>query len=376
MLLSNQALLIWTNRIKTYYVNKGYLFTNIYDPFLVNVEDLTKGSHAKVNVKCDCDSCKNPYIGNIEYRDYISTLKKYEKYYCKTCISRLFASEKRIKTFINKNNSFAQWGIDNLGEDFLEKYWDYEKNTISPFEITYCSDKKVFIKCQKKDYHDSYYIACSSFIEGKRCSYCSGKKVNVRDSLGYIYPNSFNYWSDKNNKTPYDYTYGSGKQGYWKCNNNKHEDFLRSIHSSVIRDFRCPYCQYSKGEKRIEEILFQKDFIKITQEDYNKLNIKDKLNYLYFIPQKEFNELVGLKNGNLSYDFYLPNYNLLIEFQGQFHDNDNGNGTKYMELKFARQQEHDKRKREYAKQNDIDLLEIWYWDFDNIKEILINKLNI
>ena len=47
MLLSNQALLIWTNRIKTYYVNKGYLFTNIYDPFLVNVEDLTKGSHQR-----------------------------------------------------------------------------------------------------------------------------------------------------------------------------------------------------------------------------------------------------------------------------------------------------------------------------------------
>ena len=147
----------------------------------------------------------------------------------------------------------------------------------------------------EKDYHDSYYIACSSFIEGKRCSYCSGKKVNVRDSLGYIYPNSFNYWSDKNNKTPYDYTYGSGKQGYWKCNNNKHEDFLRSIHSSVIRDFRCPYCQYSKGEKRIEEILFQKDFIKITQEDYNKLNIKDKLNYLYFIPQKSLINLLDLK---------------------------------------------------------------------------------
>ena len=47
-----------------------------------------------------------------------------------------------------------------------------------------------------------------------------------------------------------------------------------------------------------------------------------------------------------------------------------------MELKFARQQEHDRRKREYAKQNNIDLLEIWYWDYDNIEDILSNKLNI
>ena len=37
---------------------------------------------------------------------------------------------------------------------------------------------------------------------------------------------------------------------------------------------------------------------------------------------------------------------------------------------FKKQQEHDKRKREYAKNHEIKLLEIWYYDFDNIKEIL------
>ena len=47
---------------------------------------------------------------------------------------------------------------------------------------------------------------------------------------------------------------------------------------------------------------------------------------------------------------------------------------------FNKQQEHDRRKKEYAKYNNIKLLEIWYWDFDNIEEILHkqikNKINL
>ena len=41
---------------------------------------------------------------------------------------------------------------------------------------------------------------------------------------------------------------------------------------------------------------------------------------------------------------------------------------------FEIQKEHDRRKREYAKSHGIDLLEIWYWDFDNIEDILYNYL--
>jgi hypothetical protein len=42
----------------------------------------------------------------------------------------LSLSDARHNNFLRcrKCHSFAQWGINNLGEDFLEKYWDYEKN--------------------------------------------------------------------------------------------------------------------------------------------------------------------------------------------------------------------------------------------------------
>ena len=40
---------------------------------------------------------------------------------------------------------------------------------------------------------------------------------------------------------------------------------------------------------------------------------------------------------------------------------------------FDKQLEHDKRKREYAKSHNINLLEIWYFSFNDIDEILIKK---
>lgn len=61
--------------------------------------------------------------------------------------------------------------------------------------------------------------------------------------------------------------------------------------------------------------------------------------------------------GNLSYDFYLDEYNLLIEYQGEFHD---GSARIRDKSYLPTQQEHDRRKREYAKQQGINLLEIWY----------------
>lgn len=42
--------------------------------------------------------------------------------------------------------------------------------------------------------------------------------------------------------------------------------------------------------------------------------------------------------------------------------------------KFKIQQEHDRRKRDYAKEHNIELLEIWYWDFNNIEQILSEKI--
>lgn len=114
----------------------------------------------------------------------------------------------------------------------------------------------------------------------------------------------------------------------------------------------CPYCSISKGELKI-----------LTYLENSGLN---------FQWHKEFDGLLGLGGGSLSYDFYIPDSNLLIEYQGQFHD---GTVVYQTNDQFLYQQEHDRRKRQYALDNKITLLEIWYKDFDNIETILDKELH-
>ena len=272
----------------------------------------------------------------------------------------------------NMCNSFAQWGIDKYGEDFLEKYWDYEKNNIleiDPWRISYGSNKKVWIKCQVKDYHESNKINCGSFIRGDKCPYCTNRngKVHKFDSLGILFPETLSIWSSKNKKSTYEYAPFSNQKVYWKCSDNKHEDYYRSISNSNLCNFRCPECQYSKGEEYISNYLINNYWTKVSQDEFD--NTIYKISNKYYIPQKEFEGLVGTYNGNLSYDFYLPQYNLLIEFQGEQHERYIPGFHNSIEY-FEKQVEHDRRKREYAERHEIELLEIWYYDFNNIDNIL------
>lgn len=123
--------------------------------------------------------------------------------------------------------------------------------------------------------------------------------------------------------------------------------------TSLMSGSGCPQCASSKGEKKILTYL----------ESVNIFNV----------PQKEFDNLLGVNDGLLSYDFYLPTYNLLIEYQGEFHD---GTAKQQTKEQFEVQKEHDRRKKQYAIDNKINLLEIWYWDYNNIEEILKDKLLI
>lgn len=81
-----------------------------------------------------------------------------------------------------------------------------------------------------------------------------------------------------------------------------------------------------------------------------------------------------MRNGLLSYDFYLPQYNLLIEYQGEQHENFKEGWI--TEEDFIIQKEHDRRKKKYTKDNNIELLEIWYYDYENIEKILDNNVKI
>lgn len=100
----------------------------------------------------------------------------------------------------------------------------------------------------------------------------------------------------------------------------------------------CPQCSSSNGEQEITRYL-----------DSSKIEYK---------PQHKFKDLVGRNGHLLSYDFYVPAFNLLIEYQGEqhYHPIDYFGG----DAAFHRQQERDAKKRNYAKMNNYNLLEIKY----------------
>jgi len=435
MLISKTVKLNWHYKNKEHYISKGYPFTKIGDEFEVKVEDLSDGSGIKVNIKCDCEYCKNPYLKPMEWRNYLEYIHEDGKYYCRECGTKLFSSKnimksklkntisfeqwclnnnrqdvldrwdyelndyvpskiaygtdkkyyfkclkkihnselKRISDFTSGQegsinckqcNSFAQYGIDNIGEDFLDKYWDYEKNNeirIDPWVVNYCSDIKVFIKCQEKYYHESYPIKCANFINGRRCSYCSGKKVHPLDSLGKILEDKglLHLWSDKNKKSPYEYTPMSHQYVYWKCTEGKHEDYPRLIKNSTKYNFRCPECLYFKGESEIDDIL-------------TKINI-------FHNSQHTFNDLIGIGGGLLKFDISTfwdkeqTKIRMLIEYDGQHHFKPvrfGGISMKRAIENYKQQVKNDIIKNLYCAENDIQLIRIPYWEYDNIEKYL------
>jgi hypothetical protein len=169
-------------------------------------------------------------------------------------------------------------------------------------------------------------------------------------------------WDYERNKSrPEDFLPNSDKKAYWKCNEcgHKWEAVIGSRH--VGRG--CPQCKKSKGEKRIKEYLDQ--------------------NNIFNNPQYIFNDLLSDLNNPLRFDFAIfwnkekTQLKILIEFDGEQHDR--WIKSWMPKNSFIKLQYHDKLKNEYCKNNNIPLLRIKWYDFDNIEEILdeyLHNINI
>jgi len=254
----------------------------------------------------------------------------------------------------------------------LASEWHPTKNgSLTSFDVTANSNKKVWWQCSKNHKHE-WDASINSRNQGKGCSYCSGRFPTEENNLLIFNPELCEEWNyNKNDKRPDEYAPNSNKKVWWICKECGNEWKTSVNNRNCINSRGCPECNKSKGEKECKRVFLSNNFIEITQDDYNKLLDVDKYSNTYFIPQKEFEGLIGLGGGLLSYDFYLPKYNLLVEYQGEYHDGTVKNQTKE---DFERQVEHDRRKKEYSLEKKYNFLEIWYWDFDNIESILENTL--
>jgi len=110
----------------------------------------------------------------------------------------------------------------------------------------------------------------------------------------------------------------------------------------------------SFGEYYIEEFL-----------KYNQINYKK---------EKSFDNCRSPKNRVLRFDFYLIDYNILIEYQGIHHYKPVNKGYRAKRVHNTTML-HDSIKKEFCKDNNIELIEIHYKDLKNIFDVLIEELS-
>ena len=282
----------------------------------------------------------------------ITTMKKI-KIRCRNCdfeFERIAGSLIHQKSFCPKCHEMR---IQNkmTNEDFKLKIEKISPNIQILEEYKSYHEK---IQCRCKNCNHIWWANPKNLIQGSNCKPCgqlrtgnilrksdSQFKKEVFDLVGDEYIILGTYES-KSNKI------------LMKHNNCGH--IYENTPNSFLRGNRCPLCKQSKGEKAIKEFL-----------------IKNKIKFKI---QKRFNDCRDVEP--LPFDFYLPDNNICIEYDGHQHFKPVGFGSKN-ELKIVKGfiivLIHEEIKNNYCKENNIELIRIPYWEKDNISTILTKKFH-
>ena len=203
--------------------------------------------------------------------------------------------------------------------------YDYSKITEKYINMNSIVD----IICFK---HGIFNQSMNEHINKKKgCKYCAiDKKRDTTDTFilkaKKIHENKYNYSkvNYKNSKTKIIVI----------C--KKHGPFKILPRDHINKKNGCPICKESKGSNKIRKYL-------------EKNNIK-------YIQEKKFNDCKDKRE--LPFDFYLPKYNLCIEYDGEQHFKSIkhwGGDEKYKNI-----QKHDNIKNKYCKDNNIILIRYKY----------------
>lgn len=152
MLIQNQIIKVkWHPSNKKYYENLGYNYTKMGDEFNVKLEDLTKGSKAYVDVKCD-------YCGEIFKRRYLNYNNQYTPELGDAC--------DKCKNIKVQKSNIKKYGVNNIFalEDIKEKI----KNTcIKNYGVDHCSKSELCKEKAKQTSLERYGV--SSYTKTEEC---------------------------------------------------------------------------------------------------------------------------------------------------------------------------------------------------------------
>jgi disulfide oxidoreductase YuzD len=238
-------------------------------------------------------------------------------------------------------NKTYKYSTEEWVEEVLKKYPQY--NLLYDYKDTFYTNAttKVQIYCKKcKEYF--YQLPSNHLNHNQGCPKCKG---GIKCSNEKFVEKAKKVHGDK-----YDYSntvYLNAKEKIIiKCNTCG--NVFEQEASSHLQGHGCSFCLNYKLEMEVKEIL-------------EKNNIK-------FEFQKRFEECRDKLP--LSFDFYLPEKNILIECQGEQHFQ----FIKYFHkslMEFAIQLKHDQIKKEFCLKNNITLLEV---QNENIEKSLQARL--
>jgi len=302
MLITKVVIVKWHSSNKKWYESKGYIFTKWKDEFEVNVEDLSDGSTALVDIQCD--NC-GEMLRNIKWKDYLKHRYENNKYYCHKCVMQLFGGEKMRKTSLINSVSFYQWCYDNLLKelaDYILSRWDYDLNVdkngkvLSPKDISFCSSgvnkKGYWFKCLDHPEHGSELKSINSFINGNGNIYC-----HQCNTIAITHPHLIKYLINK--EDAYKYSFGS--------------------HYYI--PMKCPDCGYEKPMKL--NVISRQGFGNICCNDGISFPEKFIFNMLDQLLNKNFTLQLSKKDfiwcENYRYDFHIDKINCIIETHGLQH---------------------------------------------------------
>lgn len=243
---------------------------------------------------------------------------------CKYCANNTKFTYEEVKEY-----------IENFGYKLLSKEYESGK-------------EKVLVKCPNPN-HESYEVRFSAFKnQNQRCEKCSKEIASEKRKHSYNFVKEFiEFYGYKLLSNEYK---GSLDKLDLMCPNG--HKFKMSFEKFYNAGHRCVKCSESKGEREITRILNQYNIKNISQYKFDDCKFKQ----------------------SLPFDFYLPDYNILIEYDGEQHYkifDYFGGLDKFIDTKIR-----DTIKNEYCNKNNIKLIRIPYWDYNKIEDILKCELNL
>lgn len=397
----------WMPQNRLHFEQLGYEFTSYGDILAVPFENTQDNSCQLITVMCDC--C------GVIYQEQCWRCKKvlnnYNKIYCSSCLKNINLSKRRdmhykkIEAFCDKRN----YKLVTQKEDIV--------NTSS--EVKYICNL-----------HGLVSTKVASILQNKECYRCSRikaleskNKTTLRQRQLSLYNRAKTAALLKNYKLLSDMTDIKRNTDYIEYACDKHPNDIQKMRiSNFINGKGCPKCNIENHSKQyalsIEEVIERisklggklmnsEDYKHITKknlkiacpnceeifttslrnftqhegqlcpkcskkESVGEFKIKTYLesNNINFISQKWFADCRDINP--LPFDFYLPDNNVCIEFDGRQHYEE----TKWSHNRLEYTQKHDHIKTIYCEENGITLIRIPYWDINNIDTILNKRLNL